>query len=65
MASFEPNVCVDEAMVAKKVPVVVALPLMVEEAYAMMPLVKPIVVEVELPYAIGVNGKAKRFAEVR
>jgi len=37
----------------------------VDEALEMMPLPKPMVVEVLLPQAAGVNGQAKRFAEVR
>ena len=38
-------------------PVTIKVPLMVEEALVRRPLVKPMVVEVEFPYVVGVNGK--------
>ena len=38
-------------------PVTMSVPLMVEEELVRMPLVKPIVVPVALPYPTGVNGK--------
>lgn len=41
-----------------RLPVVVALPMIVVEPTESKPLVKPTVVEVETPYAVGVNGKA-------
>ena len=46
-------------------PVVVALPVRVELACEMKPLPKMRVVEVELPLAVGVKGKAKVVAEVK
>jgi hypothetical protein len=45
-------------------PVTINVPLMVEEALVRRPFVKPMVVEVEFPYVVGVNGKIDEREEL-
>ena len=47
------------ALVVVELPVIKRLESMVEEAVERKPLVKPTVVEVETPQAVGVNGKVE------